>query len=891
MASAAREHEFPAFPFEPYPVQLQLMRAVYSALEKGGVAIVESPTGTGKTLSLICSVLQWLQDQQQSAEDQCRRQGVSSVGLSNDEPDWMRDFAPVTDRKIPIKHEAKGSTARLFKDGKKFLFAQDLKVQKKQRLVSSMSANNEDDFLLEDYESDDGSNADGKKQKDLANESTDDGSDEEAESEKPLKVFFCSRTHSQLSQFVRELQRTSFSTALKTVPIGARKSLCINPEVSKLKHSFRINERCLELQRARDSRLSGEKVLVNEGKQAKKKPGGCPMMSKNSRQKVFRELVWESEVMDIEDMVKLGESIGTCPYYASRRMVPMADLVVLPYQSILHCPTREATGLKLKGCVVVIDEAHNLVDSISSMYSCQISGIQLKQVLSLLTTYLSKFRERLGAGNRRYIQTLLLLIEALSNQIATYVDVAEVSQHDVHCDPMSGTNRGKKTGDVLTINDFLFSLNIDNINMFKLWQYMKESNIVHKVSSYAEQSSSFDNRVQSVNQEPEKAAPTIAGTITSFHALAELILALMNADSDGRVLIVPSSCSFGNDGEQRVGHIKFVMLNAARAFMEVIDQAHAVILAGGTLQPVEELRYRLFPHLQESRIHTFVCGHIVPTENVLALAVARGPTGRTFDFTYQSRSLPETMEELGRLLFNLCCIVPEGVVVFLPSFEYEQQLYSAWQLTGILDKLQKKKALFREPRDAALVELTLQEYREIVSGAVRSSPGRTGAVLLCIVGGKMSEGINFNDGMGRCVVMVGLPYPSPSDPELVERMRFIDQLARFPSNSIQSSKLLTSHSSVYSGRDYYENLCMKAVNQSIGRAIRHIEDYASILLVDARYTASTYSSAPSRQASKLPSWIKNRLVNVTGNFGEVQKLLHQFFKAKTEKDLAQTPPL
>lgn len=171
------------------------------------------------------------------------------------------------------------------------------------------------------------------------------------------------------------------------------------------------------------------------------------------------------------------------------------------------------------------------------------------------------------------------------------------------------------------------------------------------------------------------------------------------------------------------------------------------------------------------------------------------------------------MEELGRLLFNLCLVVPEGLVVFLPSFDYEQQLYSAWKCTGILEKLQKKKALFREPKDAASVELTLEDYKETVLGGASTTPGRTGAVLLCIVGGKMSEGINFNDGMGRCVVMVGLPYPSPSDPELVERMKFIDSYAGLGSTNSDS---LPSHCSEYRGRDYYENLCMKAVNQSIG---------------------------------------------------------------------------
>ena len=33
--------------------------------------------------------------------------------------------------------------------------------------------------------------------------------------------------------------------------------------------------------------------------------------------------------------------------------------------------------------------------------------------------------------------------------------------------------------------------------------------------------------------------------------------------------------------------------------------------------------------------------------------------------------------------------------------------------------------------------------------ACSSSGTHSGAVLLCVVGGKMSEGINFGDGLGR----------------------------------------------------------------------------------------------------------------------------------------------
>ena len=58
-------------------------------------------------------------------------------------------------------------------------------------------------------------------------------------------------------------------------------------------------------------------------------------------------------------------------------LVFFRQLVVLPYNILLHKSTREACGIKLDGNIVIIDEAHNLIDTISSVHSVEITGYQV----------------------------------------------------------------------------------------------------------------------------------------------------------------------------------------------------------------------------------------------------------------------------------------------------------------------------------------------------------------------------------------------------------------------------------------------------------------------------------------------------------------------------------
>ena len=49
----------------------------------------------------------------------------------------------------------------------------------------------------------------------------------------------------------------------------------------------------------------------------------------------------------------------------------------------------------------------------------------------------------------------------------------------------------------------------------------------------------------------------------------------------------------------------------------------------------------------------------MPTERLLALALGQGPTGTPLDLRHERRSAAAAMDELGRLLGNLCRAVPQ----------------------------------------------------------------------------------------------------------------------------------------------------------------------------------------------------------------------------------------
>ncbi len=74
----------------------------------------------------------------------------------------------------------------------------------------------------------------------------------------------------------------------------------------------------------------------------------------------------------LKTCTQAGKNLQVCPYYASRTVIPGAEVITLPYLLLLQETAREALGIKLERSIVIIDEAHNIMDAVANVYATEL---------------------------------------------------------------------------------------------------------------------------------------------------------------------------------------------------------------------------------------------------------------------------------------------------------------------------------------------------------------------------------------------------------------------------------------------------------------------------------------------------------------------------------------
>ncbi|XP_067856661.1 regulator of telomere elongation helicase 1 isoform X2 [Heptranchias perlo] len=734
------------FPYIPYKCQEDYMSKVIECLQKKVNGVLESPTGTGKTLCLLCASLAW------------RQHFRDSISANK------------------IAQQLNGN--ELF-DG---------------RPLSSWGSASVD--------------ADSASYSDIP------------------KIIYASRTHSQLAQVINELRSTSYRP--KMCVLGSREQLCIHPEVMKQESNHVKVHMC----------------------RAKTSTRTCHFYN-NVEEKSTEKEITES-ILDVEDLVKNGNKHRVCPYYLSRALKQNAEIIFMPYNYLLDPKSRRAHNIDLRGTIVIFDEAHNVEKMCEESASFDLTPYDLASGIDAVNQVLEEETKTFQHNNTDFnFESFNSGLKMDLSDLAKIKKILLDLENAIDSVELSPNGSG-----VTKPGSFIFELFAQAQITFQNKSTILEA-LEQIMSALSERSGIFTNtsglqKLADILQivfcidPPEGSMPHTMGQNVAKHYKVHI-----HPDNSGKKQQRTDLWTFSVTKKQ--GKIlSYWCFCPGYSMTELVRQGvRSLILTSGTLAPLSSFTLEMqipFPIILENP-------HVIDKHQIWIGIVPKGPDGAQLSSAYDKRFSPEYMSSLGKTMINLSRVVPNGLLVFFPSYPVLDKSLEFWKEQGISNRIEEIKPIFVEVKGKGSFTEVMDAYYDKVS-----DPKSNGACFYAVCRGKASEGLDFADMNGRGVIVTGLPFPPRMDPRVVLKMQFLDEMRVKCVGNVRH----------LSGQEWYRQQASRAVNQAIGRVIRHRNDYGAIFLCDHRFMGTEVRS-------QLPSWVRP-YVKVYNNFGHIIRDVAQFFR-------------
>jgi len=775
-----REHVFPVtdahgrprrflveFPYDAYDAQIVFMERALEAMSRRQSALLESPTGTGKTLCLLASALSYVRNEGRSKkrkDREERRERTSEVGTSGG-----------GDGDAPGVSEA-----------------YDDDIERRERTRAPV-------------------------------------------------IVYATRTHSQVVQVVRELKKLDPMTRMTT--LASRRHACVRDDVRALNGQAQ-NNRCAK--------------LVTERKCAAKATLDSALLGKGGRLNA-----WGEGVQDIEELVTKAKSErGPCPFYLSRTKCAEAEIIFMPYNYLLDESVRQGLDIKWSDAVVIVDEAHNLEASAADSMSFSLTAAKLAKAIEE-TTKAHETKLTIDDDTDEGIvreQDKEMFSRGLGEEAAVFKaeDVYSLGRMFMMLEDVldrisreagrTGENRGglgESLGDGRYIYDIFAEVGITEFT------YTRMVNLMRCAARMVQLGDSFMTTTTQRDTPLMEIAKFIERLFKNRHE--EYFITRLGPDEE----------AFKTSQKARQGPtLSYWCFFPGLCLKELIEkEVGSFLLASGTLSPMESFSAELgmeFPVRLENP-------HVIQRSQIWGGVVTSGPSGNVLNSSFRFRDTQEYKTEIGNVILSSARIIPDGLLVFFPSYGVMNACVNHWRSTGLWGTLEMTKTCVLEPNNS-------EEFQEAYSRYNEALKDRRGAVFFAVCRGKVSEGIDFADKACRGVILTGIPYAGARDPLVMQKRKFLD-------------KRRDKNGGGYSGNEWYSQTAMRAVNQALGRAIRHKHDFGAVILADERF-------ANESARNQLSLWLRPS-VQVHTVFNSVVSGLREFFQSQsgtTNPKPAPAPP-
>ena len=520
------------------------------------------------------------------------------------------------------------------------------------------------------------------------------------------KIIYSTRTNAQQRQVILELRQIrnknkDLEEKIFCVGVQGRANMCILAREDE------------ELSNGTSEELS--KFCSNEKKKTKsKKNQGC-LYYRNflGREKVEKALSWfKKNLPTAEEFIEFCDKKELCPYELNKLLMRESKLVVVPYIYVFDLMIRnmlfDCLVVPEDDMILIIDEAHNLPDYIRDMLSAQLSMYMLNSCVLEAEKYGDP---SIVDGRFSVSEFCKLLMDIVRDIRDTYV--YGILENGIRREPVRNNDAFIPSHEFET--EILSRLKITSKTLH---------DIIGDLIAYGE-------KIQEYRQKDGKLPRSF------LHKLGMFLDFWISLEINQYAKLVVDASSGKNP------RIEAFCLDPSVG-TDIIRDFHSSIHMSGTLEPLEEYRDSL--GLSEE---TEMVGYPspFPKENRKILYVKDVTT----KYDEISRD-DKIMTRMNAHITDICNYFPQNTMVCFPSFNVMNMFRRNNNLANI-----KRCLLFeeREMSQSALMEL-VSDFKE--SGNQKGNR----ATLFSVMGGRISEGMDFPAEQLEITVIVGIPYPKPT---------------------------------------------------------------------------------------------------------------------------------
>ncbi|HEY9207090.1 MAG TPA: ATP-dependent DNA helicase [Candidatus Methanoperedens sp.] len=619
-----------------------------------------------------------------------------------------------------------------------------------------------------------------------------------AKQEKKI-VVIVTNVHQQMAQFIEEAREIQKKNNLKVVVLKGKMLMCPRPNMDYDTCSLLRDNTYKLIEQEKDSVQLKNEIKSVKDKQKRLKDTALVDLQrelsresdkyerqlhdlrKNSCDKLLEILKKDNDdfrawlfsgVRTPEEVAEWALSNNSCGYELLKRYMKEADLLICNYHHFLNEEIRTNVlgwmDKGLKDIILIFDEAHNIESAARSHSSMTLAELTLNRALDEVEAN----RDTLPSQD---VETFLrVLLETLKT---TY-------------------NTRFKFGERERVGSDWYDLRIsdpdERIDMFRN-KFLKELEKVgvKKIDEAIEHIRSVGLKIDAFYEKQFAEGKSPVKKICSSLIAAEFLSNYMKFSNDRNYYPI---LSVRRQGNEIYGRLELFTCIPKNVTAPLFNSVHAAVLMSATLAPFETIKTTL-GITRETRELAF--GLSFPKEKRLTIAASVPP------LFAKDRDNQGTKELLTKVLTEIIEQSDGNVLIFFPSFN-EASLYK--------NRLKCNVPVFLDE-----VGVSAQAIRDEFF-----SIGEAGkkAVLISYMWGTLAEGVDYKNGRGRTVVIVGVGYPALSD-----RTRAVESAyeAEF------------GH-----GWDYAVEIpTIRKVRQALGRVVRSPEDYGARILLDGRYTSSS----------------------------------------------------